>query len=64
MAILYKNGDLTINVNRIDVLRIPPMERNKVEVYLGNLTEVLSCNNEEDAQKVRDHIYSLMLQEQ
>jgi len=62
MAILYKNGDLTINVSRIDVLRISPMERTKVEVYLGDLTEVLSCSNEEDAKKIYKDIYSLMLQ--
>lgn len=63
MAILYNNGDLTIRVSRIDVLRIPPMEKNKVEIYLGPIKQILTCNDEEEAQKVRDHIYSLMIQE-
>lgn len=64
MAILYNNGDLTIRVSKIDLLRIPPMEKNKVEIYLGSIKQKLTCKNEEEAQKVRDHIYSLMLQEQ
>lgn len=64
MAILYKNGDLTIKVRKIDILRIPPTEKNKVEIYLGSIKQVISCDNEEEARKVHNNIYSLMLQEQ
>ena len=63
MAILYNNGDLTIRVRKIDILRIPPI-KNKVEIYIGSIKQVITCDSEEEARKVRDHIYALMLQEQ